>query len=68
MDLSDLFRDLLQCLKEVGRFDFLNLALHDPARRVMGLNISQALIPITIPMSRELPIGDGETELREANR
>ena len=57
-DLSELFRDLLERLKEVGRVDFLNLVLHDAARQVMRLNVLQALIPVTIPMSLELPIGD----------
>ncbi len=56
--LSDLFRDLLQCLKEVGGFDFLNLVLHDPARNAMRLNVLEALIPVTIPMSLEVPVGD----------
>ena len=55
--LSELFRDLLQHLKEVGGFDFLNLVLHDPARKVMRLNVLQALNPVTIPMSLELPVG-----------
>lgn len=56
--LSDLFRDLLQRLKDVGKFDFLNLVLHDPNRKVMRMNVLQALIPVTIPKSHELPIGD----------
>jgi formate hydrogenlyase transcriptional activator len=56
--LSDLFRDLLQRLKEVDGFDFLNLVLHDPIRNTMRLNVLQALIPVTIPMSLELPVGD----------
>ena len=58
MDLSELFRDLLQSLKEIGSFDFLNLVLHDPVRKVMRLNILEAQIPVKIPMSLELPIGD----------
>jgi len=58
VDLSELFRDLLQRLKEVGAVDFLNLVLHDPAKNVMRLNVLQAVIPVTLPMSLELPIGD----------
>ena len=57
-NLSDLFRDLLQRLKDVGGFDFLNLVLHDPVKKVMRLNELQALIPVTIPMSLEVPVGD----------
>ena len=57
-DLSKLLRELLPRLKEVEGVDFLNLILHDPAKNVMRLNVLQALIPITIPMSLELPIGD----------
>ena len=57
--LSELFRDLLQHLKEVGGFDFLDLVLHDPARKVMRLNVLQTVLnPVTIPMSLELPVGD----------
>jgi formate hydrogenlyase transcriptional activator len=55
---SELFRDLLERLKEFGKFDFLNFVLHDPARNVMRLNVLEALIPITIPVSLELPIAD----------
>jgi formate hydrogenlyase transcriptional activator len=58
VDLSELFRDLLQRLHEVGEFDFLNLVLHDPTRNVMRLNVLQALIPVTLPMSLELPVGN----------
>jgi len=49
MDFPELFRDLLERLKQVGRIDFLNLVLHDPDRHVMRLNVLQALIPVTIP-------------------
>ena len=58
VSLSQLLRDLLQRLKEVGRFDFLNLVLHDPVRNVMRVNVLQALIPVTIPMAMELPVAD----------
>ena len=58
VSLSQLLSDLLHRLKEVGRFDFLNLVLHDPTRNVMRLNVLQALIPVSIPMSMEIPVGD----------
>ena len=58
MDLSELFRELLQNLRQFGKFDFLNLVLHDPVQNVMRLNVLQALMPITIPMSLEVPIGE----------
>ena len=58
MDLSELFRELLESLKQIGKFDFLNLVLHDPVENVMRLNVLQALMPITIPMSLEVPVGE----------
>jgi formate hydrogenlyase transcriptional activator len=58
MDLSELFRELLENLKQLGKFDFLNLVLHDPVRDVMRLNVLQALMPVTIPMSMEVPVGE----------
>ncbi len=58
VDLSELFRDLLPRLQEVGGFDFLDLVLHDSAKNVMRLHVLHALIPVTIPMSLEVPVGD----------
>ena len=58
MDLSELFRELLESLKQFGKFDFLNLVLHDPVQNVMRLNVLQALMPVTIPMSLEVPVGE----------
>jgi formate hydrogenlyase transcriptional activator len=58
MDLSDLFRELLESLKQFGKFDFLNLVLHDPVKNVMRLNVLQSLMPVSIPMSLEVPVGD----------
>jgi len=56
--LSELFRELLENLKQFGKFDFLNLVFHDPARNVMRLNVLQALTSVTIPMSLEVPVGE----------
>jgi formate hydrogenlyase transcriptional activator len=58
MGLSELFRELLENLKQFGKFDFLNLVFHDPAHNVMRLNVLQALMPLTIPMSLEVPVGE----------
>jgi formate hydrogenlyase transcriptional activator len=58
MDIPELFRELLDSLKEFGKFDFLNLVLHDPVQNVMRLNVLQALMPVTIPMSLEVPVGE----------
>lgn len=38
-DLSGLFRDLSRLLRQVLRFDFLNLVLHEPAPNEMRLHI-----------------------------
>lgn len=46
MDLSELFRELLERLKEFGKFDFLTLSC--TIRSVMRLNVLKALIPVTI--------------------
>src|SRR5271166_130752 len=58
MDVSEPFRELLENLKPLGKFDFLNLVLHDPVQSVMRLNVLQALMPVTIPMSMEVPVGE----------
>ena len=58
MDISELFRELLESLKQLGKFDFLNLVLHDPVQNVMRLNVLQTLMPVTIPMSLEVPVGE----------
>jgi len=58
MDISELFRKLLESLTQLGKFDFLNLVLHDPVHDVMRLNVLQASMPVTIPMSLEVPVGE----------
>jgi formate hydrogenlyase transcriptional activator len=57
-DLPGLFHDLLQRLRPVLRFDFLNLVLHDPASNMMRLNVLEAVMPVTVPLSLALPIED----------
>ena len=58
MNLSELFRELMERLKDFGKFDFLNLVLHDAEHNVMRLNVLQAVTPTKIPLSLELPVGD----------
>jgi len=57
-DLAGLFHDLLQRLRRVVRFDFLNLMLHDPATNLMRLNVLEATVPVTVPLSLALPLED----------
>jgi len=57
-ELSGLFHDLLQRLQSVLRFDFLNLMLYDPASNMMRLNVLEALVPVTVPLSLALPLQD----------
>jgi len=57
-DLAGLFHDLLQRLRRVVRFDFLNLMLHDAATNMMRLNVLEAAVPITVPLSLALPVED----------
>ena len=57
-ELSGLFHDLLPRLQRVVRFDFLNLMLHDPATNTMRLNVLEASIPVTVPLSLSLPVED----------
>jgi len=58
MGLSEIFRELLDRLGGFGKFDFLNLVLHDSGRGVMRLNILEATMPVKIPLSLELPVED----------
>jgi formate hydrogenlyase transcriptional activator len=57
-DLAGLFRDLLQRLRRAVRFDLLNLVLHDPATNLMRLNVLEATVPVTVPLSLALPVED----------
>ena len=57
-DLAGLFRDLLQGLRRVLRFDLLNLVLYDPVSNLMRLNLLEATVPVTVPLSLALPVDD----------
>src|SRR5271169_5889960 len=57
-DLAGLFHDLLQRLRRAVRFDFLNLMLHDAATNMMRLNVLEATVPVTVPLSLALPLED----------
>jgi len=57
-DLPGLFHDLLPKLQRSIRFDFLNLMLHDPATNLMRLNVLEATVPITVPLSLAMPLQD----------
>jgi formate hydrogenlyase transcriptional activator len=57
-ELAELFHDLLQRLQRVLRFDLLNLVLHDPATNLMRLNVLEATLPVTVPLSLALPVED----------
>jgi len=57
-DLAGLFHDLLQRLRRAVRFDFLNLMLHDSANNSMRLNVLEAAVPVTVPLSLALPVED----------
>ena len=57
-DLPGLFHDLLLKLQRSIRFDFLNLVLHDPANNMMRLNVLEATVPVTVPLSLAMPLED----------
>jgi formate hydrogenlyase transcriptional activator len=57
-ELATLFHDLLQRLQRAVRFDFLNLVLYDPASNLMRLNVLEATVPVTVPLSLALPLDD----------
>ena len=57
-ELPGLFEDLLQRLQARLRFDYINLVLHDAASNMMRLNVLQATLPVTVPLSLALPVED----------
>jgi len=57
-DLTELFRDLAQCLPRVVHVNFVSLSLHDPARRMMRLHTIQANVPADIVGGHECPVED----------
>ncbi len=54
-DTQALFHDLAQKLHRVVEFDFINVVLHDPARRTFKLFVLEALRPAHVDMDLELP-------------
>ena len=57
-ELTGLFHDLLPRLQRVVRFDLLNLVLYDPNTNLMRLNVLEATVPVTVPLSLALPVED----------
>jgi formate hydrogenlyase transcriptional activator len=55
-DLSALFRDLAQSLRNAFQFDYLSVRLHDPERQVMRIHILESSSPVTLDL--ELPVVD----------
>src|SRR5262245_25761785 len=55
-DLGALFDDLAERLPCIVPFDFINLVLHDPARKIMRLHLLVTPEPTTINPRLELPI------------
>lgn len=55
-DLHDLFKDLARRLKEVVPFQYLNLILHDPVRKVMRLHVLYADGPVFVQPGFESPL------------
>jgi formate hydrogenlyase transcriptional activator len=55
-DLSELFHDLAQPLRNVLHFDYLSVRLHDPERKVMRLHILEKSAPGELV--RELPVDE----------
>src|SRR5262249_39970805 len=55
-DLGELFDDLAQRLPRTVPFDYINLVLHDPVRKVMRLHLLVTPDPTTIKPGLELPI------------
>ncbi len=55
-DPAALFRDLAELLRGVIQFDFIFVALHDPARNCMRLPLVEIAIPLQVNLPGELPI------------
>jgi formate hydrogenlyase transcriptional activator len=54
-DLSELFHDLAQSLRNVVQFDYLSIRLHDPQGNVMRRHILERSSPVEL--DQELPVG-----------
>ena len=55
-DLSELFHDLAQPLRNVLHFDYLSVRLHDPERNVMRIHVLEKSAPGELVP--ELPVGE----------
>jgi formate hydrogenlyase transcriptional activator len=58
LDLSELFRQLLDRIQDLGRFDFLALMLHDPIENVMRVSALHVKVPVTVPITLQLPVAE----------
>jgi formate hydrogenlyase transcriptional activator len=54
-DLSELFHDLAQSLRNILQFDYLSMRLHDPQGNVMRRRILERSSPVEL--DQELPVG-----------
>lgn len=57
-DLSALFHDLARSLHRVVRFDFVLLALHEPARNAMRLHVLESSLPTHVQPGMEIPVAE----------
>jgi formate hydrogenlyase transcriptional activator len=57
-DQSELFSELAHHLRQVVRFDFLNVLLHEPAHNVMRLYLLEGVRHRTIEPGAEFPIDE----------
>ena len=57
-ELSELFRELAGGLRQVVRFDYLNLILHDAARNTMRLHVLQSDEPTFVELGFESPLDE----------
>jgi len=58
LDLSELFRELLDRIQDLGKFDFLALLLHDPVENVIRVSALHVKVPVTVPITLQLPVGE----------
>jgi formate hydrogenlyase transcriptional activator len=57
-DLGALFHDLAQSLHRVVRFDFVLLALHEPARNMLRLHILESALPARAQPGMEISVAE----------
>jgi formate hydrogenlyase transcriptional activator len=58
LDLSELFRQLLDRIQDLGKFDFLALMLYDPVENVIRVSALHVKVPVTVPITLQLPVGE----------